>query len=88
MSILVDAEGHRPSRVKTYAFSAVMLASKSGMPGASAGCENGRMRPFRIASATARPENFRLAARSGRATRPGSQAAYRDSLQDLPKLSV
>jgi hypothetical protein len=88
MGVHVDAEGHCPSRVNTYASSAVMLASTSGMPGAPSGCENGRMRPFRIASATARPRELSPRCSIVSQLGPGRRPAYRNRLQHLPKLTL
>jgi hypothetical protein len=46
------------------------------------------MRPFRIASATARPENLPPLLDQVAHLGPGRRPAYRDRLQNLPKLSV
>ncbi len=58
IGVLVDAESHRPLACQNVRLLCGDARLKIGHTGGSPGCENGRMRPFRIASATARPENL------------------------------
>jgi hypothetical protein len=89
MGVLVDAEGHRPLACQTYALLRGHARLKIGHAGGFAWLRERSDETFsdRLRDSAPREPSASLLDQVAQLG-PGRRPAYRDPLQDLPKLSV